>query len=566
MQKGRSPLEPGSRLDRYELLCPIAHGGMALVWLARMVGKHGFEKLVAIKTILPEYAADPRFQQMFLDEARIASGIEHVNVAHILDLGEQHDILYIVMEWVDGDSLSKLHRAVERRGERIPLGILLRIMADACGGLHAAHELTDKTGRALGVVHRDVSPQNILVSSKGNAKLIDFGIAKALVRLSGETNAGLLKGKIQYMAPEQAMGRPLDRRADVWAVGACLYYLLSGVPPFDGENQLATLHMLTGGNPPPPLPTSVPVPVRDLVFRALAFDPSQRTPSAADMQRQLEQAMLACGAYTMTNDVAAFVARELGDRAEARKHAIDVALNAAATRAQINTSIMSTTSSTSDSGSGTPIRSSPLASTYASAHSQPYPKSSDPSTMAATMLAPAPGSHPPVPAHTLPLGAEHPDHISQVSNATLGSAAVAYPQGSVPPPARPRRGSGAVIAVVCGLGAGLVLCFAWYAHLARRTVVATSPAVTQTVAPAIATEPAGQPNVGATTVATSTAAPPVTATSEPAIPSADDNAVASAKPTSSANSAITKPHAAKTGAASTKPSGAHTSTSTDYGF
>ncbi|MGH7281164.1 MAG: serine/threonine protein kinase, partial [Polyangiaceae bacterium] len=239
------PLEPGSRLDRYELLCPIAHGGMALVWLARLVGKHGFEKLVAIKTILPEFAADTRFQQMFLDEARIASGIEHVNVAQILDLGEQHDILYIVMEWVDGDSLSKLHRAVERRGERIPLGILLRIVADACGGLHTAHDLTDKTGRALGVVHRDVSPQNILVSSKGNAKLIDFGIAKALVRLSGETNAGLLKGKIQYMAPEQAMGRPLDRRADVWAAGACLYYLLSGVPPFDGENQLATLHLLT---------------------------------------------------------------------------------------------------------------------------------------------------------------------------------------------------------------------------------------------------------------------------------------------------------------------------------
>ena len=567
MQKGRSPLEPGSRLDRYELLCPIAHGGMALVWLARMVGKHGFEKLVAIKTILPEYAADPRFQQMFLDEARIASGIEHVNVAHILDLGEQHDILYIVMEWVDGDSLSKLHRAVERRGERIPLGILLRVMADACGGLHAAHDLTDKTGRALGVVHRDVSPQNILVSSKGNAKLIDFGIAKALVRISGETNAGLLKGKIQYMAPEQAMGRPLDRRADVWAVGACLYYLLAGVPPFDGENQLATLHMLTGGNPPPPLPASVPEPVRDLVFRALAFDPSHRTASASDLQRQLEQAMLACGAYTMTNDVAAFVARELGDRAEARKHAIDVALNAAATRAQINTSIMSTTSSTSDSGNGTPshagraaglgaIGSPPLASTYTPARAQPFPKSSDPSTMAATMLAPAPGSHPPVPAQTLSLGSEHPDHISQVSNATLGSAAVAYPQGSVPPPARPRGSSGAVIAVICGLGAGLALSVAWYAHLARRTVVATSPAATQTVAPAIA-EPASQPTTEPPTFATSIAAPPATATSEPAVPSANPGALASAKP---AGSATTKTHAA------TKPSPAHTSTSTDYGF
>ena len=134
MNAGRIPLEPGHRLDRYELLCPIAHGGMASVWLARFVGKHGFEKLVAIKTILPEYAADTRFQQMFLDEARIASGIEHVNVAQILDLGEQHEVLYIVMEWVDGDSLSKLHRSVEARGARVPLGVTLRLLADACGG------------------------------------------------------------------------------------------------------------------------------------------------------------------------------------------------------------------------------------------------------------------------------------------------------------------------------------------------------------------------------------------------------------------------------------------------
>ena len=562
MQPGRTPLEPGSRLDRYELLCPIAHGGMALVWLARMVGKHGFEKLVAIKTILPEYAADTRFQQMFLDEARIASGIEHVNVAHILDLGEQHDILYIVMEWVDGDSLSKLHRAVERRGERIPLGILLRVMSDACGGLHAAHDLTDKTGRPLGVVHRDVSPQNILVSSKGNAKLIDFGIAKALVRLSGETNAGLLKGKIQYMAPEQAMGRPLDRRADVWAVGACLYYLLSGVPPFDGENQLATLHMLTGGSPPPPLPASVPAAVRDLVLRALAFDPAQRTASAADLQRELEQAMLSCNVYTMTSDVAAFVARELGDRAEARKHAIDVALNAAATRAQMNTSIMATTSSTSDSGNGTPIKGSPLASTSTPAHAQSFRRSADPSTMAATMLAPAPGPHPAIPAQTLPLGSEHPDPISQVSNATLGSAAVAYPQGSMPPPSpAPRRG-GAMVAVICGLGAGLAISVAWYAHAMRRPTVASSPAPVQTVAPAIADEPVNQPDPQTSAVASATATPPATATSEPVAPSAVVSAVASSKPASSASS---KPHAAKTGAPQ-KASGAHTPTSTDYGF
>ncbi|MGH7286144.1 MAG: hypothetical protein ACRELY_31880, partial [Polyangiaceae bacterium] len=338
-----------------------------------------------------------------------------------------------------------------------------------------------------------------------------------------------------------------------------LYYLLSGVPPFDGENQLATLHLLTGGNPPPPLPASVPAPVRDIVFRALAFDPSQRTSSASDLQRQLEQAMLMCGVYTMTNDVASFVARELGDRAEARKHAIDVALNAAATRAHVNTSIMSTTSSASDSGSGTPVNSSPLASTVSSRN---HVVATHPgvNTMAATMLAPAPGSHPAIPQHTLPLGTDHRDPISQVSNATLGAAAVAYPQGSMPPPPRAPRRAGAMIAVICGIGAGLALGVAWYEHAMRRPAMTAATSPSQTTITAIASERADHPIATETPAATVAAAPPVTATSEPSTPP-EASASASAKP---ASSAATKPHTAKT--ATSKPAGAHTSTSTDYGF
>ena len=215
-----SPLAPGYRLDRYELLGPLAEGGMASVWIARQRGKHGFEKLVAIKTILPQYASDDRFRQMFLDEARIASRIEHFNVARIIDLGEEHEVLYLVMEYVDGDSLSKLRRTCTKAGVTIPPGVLLRILADACSGLHEAHELKDESGQLLDIVHRDISPHNILVSTKGVAKVIDFGIAKARDRMAGETNAGVLKGKIQYMAPEQALGRKVDRRADFWAVGA----------------------------------------------------------------------------------------------------------------------------------------------------------------------------------------------------------------------------------------------------------------------------------------------------------------------------------------------------------
>src|SRR5450432_667070 len=196
-----SPLAPGYKLDRYELLCPIAEGGMASVWVARQRGKHGFEKLVAIKTILPKFAADVRFQEMFLDEARIASRIEHANVAQIFDLGEENEILYLVMEYVEGDALSKLNRACQRSGIRIPTGVILRVLSDTCAGLHEAHEMRDGSGRPLEIVHRDVSPHNILVSTRGTAKLIDFGIATARSRAGAETSSGVLKGKIQYMAP-----------------------------------------------------------------------------------------------------------------------------------------------------------------------------------------------------------------------------------------------------------------------------------------------------------------------------------------------------------------------------
>jgi len=344
-----SPLVPGYRLDRYELLCPLAQGGMASVWVARQTGKHGFEKLIAIKTILPQFSSDHRFRRMFLDEAHIAAGIEHPNVAQILDLGEQHDVLYIAMEWVDGEALSKLHRAVEKKNLAMPSAIVLRILADACAGLHAAHELRGKDGELLNVVHRDVSPQNILVSSKGVAKIIDFGVAKARDRVAEDTNAGVLKGKIQYMAPEQAVGKPIDRRADVWAVGAILYHLLAGKPPFDAPNQLAVLHRLSSGKPPLPLPSSIPKPVSDVVRATLTHDSARRIATAQDLQFALEDAMQKAGLRATTSDVASYMREHLADRTEARKKSVEVALQAAAERARV-ASVLSMP--TSDSGSG----------------------------------------------------------------------------------------------------------------------------------------------------------------------------------------------------------------------
>ncbi|HEX3772775.1 MAG TPA: serine/threonine-protein kinase [Polyangiaceae bacterium] len=313
-------------------MCPIAEGGMASVWIARQSGKHGFEKFVAVKTVLPKYASDARFQQMFQDEARIASRIEHANVAQILDVGEQNEITYLVMEYVDGESLSTIHRALSKKGMKVPPGIVLRILADVCGGLHTAHELREDDGALLGVVHRDVSPQNVLVSNKGVAKLIDFGIAKARDRIAGDTASGQVKGKIRYMAPEQAVGKHVDRRADLWAVGAILYHLVSGKPPYDGENDVQALMVLTSGRPPVPLPPGTPPAIVSIVKRALTADMDQRFSTAAEMQQAIEDAMIEAGLQTRPAQIAAFLAEHVAERTKKRKEAIAVGMKAAGER------------------------------------------------------------------------------------------------------------------------------------------------------------------------------------------------------------------------------------------
>ena len=324
-------LEPGYRLDgRYELLYPFAEGGMAAVWVARVQGKHGFEKLVAVKTILPHLAGDQGFRTMFLDEAAIASRIRHPNVADIDDLGEESGTLYMVLEWITGDSWSRLYQAVVKQGHVFPIDALLRIAADACGGLHAAHELRGENGALLNVVHRDVSPQNILVTTSGVTKVIDFGIAKALDRMSEETRTGTLKGKLAYAAPEQVKGRGLDRRADVWAMGTILYHYLSGQFPYEGKNDLATLKNLTSGRRPPPLPESVPAHIASIVMTALSPLPDQRYATALDMQRALEAAI---SRPTTPTDVAPLVTTYLAEKIESRRLDLAEALAEAAERA-----------------------------------------------------------------------------------------------------------------------------------------------------------------------------------------------------------------------------------------
>src|SRR3954447_2803248 len=244
-------MQPGTRLGRYELLVPIARGGMARVWAARLDGQRGFQKLVALKTIPPHLAEEAEFERMFLDEARIASGVHHPNVCEIYELGDENRTLYLAMEWVSGDSLARVLRASGKTMAVEPR-VVARVIADACAGLHAAHELTDEDGRALGVVHRDLSPHNILLTADGTAKVADFGVAKALGQLHEATSAGQLKGKIAYMAPEQVTGNQIDRRSDVFSLGCVLYEATTGQRPFRGDGDHQVMHAVLKGEYPAP--------------------------------------------------------------------------------------------------------------------------------------------------------------------------------------------------------------------------------------------------------------------------------------------------------------------------
>jgi serine/threonine protein kinase len=510
-----SPLVPGYQLDRYELLCPIAEGGMASVWVARQRGKHGFEKLVAIKTILPKFAADLRFQQMFLDEARIASRIEHANVAQILDLGEEHDVLYLAMEYVDGDALSKLNKACQRKGVKIPPGVIMRVLADACSGLHEAHELKAADGSVLEIVHRDVSPHNILVSSKGVAKVIDFGIAKARDRAGDETNAGVLKGKIQYMAPEQALGRMVDRRADVWAVGCVLYHLVAGHPPYEGENQLATLHLLSSGRPPTPLRSDVHPSIAAVVRKALTHAMDKRFATAMELREALELAMVDAKMQTTTADVAAFAAQHLTERAEKRRRAIDVALEAAAERRRVQELLKPTSDRTSASmpavgptGSG-PRSVEPVSGPHPAEGTIP----AVPDALAKLTARPSDG--------VLALRPSEPPMPGSTSYATIGATSM-----ESQPPRGGRKGLlAAVIAAVVVLGVGGVATFKVLRPNTQGHAVAGGPPATTATASngsnAAGGAPAGTaPGATASSGASGPGIPVVSLSALPATPSA----------------------------------------------
>lgn len=319
MMRGKSAtaidkIGPASTLGRYEILTPIARGGMASVWAARLMGTRGFQKLVAVKTMLPDVSDDPDFEQMFLDEARVAARIRHPNVAEILDLGEQEDVLYLVMEWVDGENLSVILKAARALGG-MPLPVILRIAAQACAGLHAAHELRDDSGNLVDLIHRDVSPANVLVSTAGFVKLVDFGVAKSKGRMHVTRAGGMVKGKTPYLSPEQLGGLPLDRRSDIFSFGALLYVMATGLHPFRGETEGKTVENIALKNPVSlrTINPALPVEFEKLVLKALEKDPKNRFSTAAELQRALEQIGLSVGGVANESDVAEFVHKVIGE-------------------------------------------------------------------------------------------------------------------------------------------------------------------------------------------------------------------------------------------------------------
>lgn len=293
----------GMRVGRYELVQLLGEGGMGTVWLAHPYDAP--DQLFAVKTVSAQYTSDARVCTMFVKEASLAAAIDHPNVVRLYDVGIHDDVPFFVMEWIDGYSLRNVARTISETGERVPPAIALRIASDLCGGLHAAHELRGDDGEHLGLVHRDVSPHNVLVTREGVAKLIDFGVAKARDLATGADASvcGGLKGKVRYMAPEQALEKSIDRRADLFSVGAVVYQLLTGRAPFEGPNELAIINSLLSTNPVY-VPESLPEPVQWILRRALARRPEQRFADAAEMQNAIELALVELGEPDSHADVA----------------------------------------------------------------------------------------------------------------------------------------------------------------------------------------------------------------------------------------------------------------------
>jgi len=310
-------MRTGETFGSYKLMRRLAAGGMGEIWLAEQKGSAGFSKRVVVKTILECFADDPSLVEMFLDEGRIAANLTHPNIAQIFDLGQcgkgSDAPYYIAMEYVYGRDLRDLLITNIERKQFIPLNLVLRIIADVCQGLHHAHSHKNSQGQPDGIIHRDVSPQNILITFDGVVKIVDFGVAKATERAS-KTKSGVLKGKYAYMSPEQVRSKPLDARSDVFSVGVVMYELVTGRRLFKRDSEMKTLDAVISAIVPKPrrFDTSVPPEVEKLILKALSLRPKDRFQSAQEMQLAIEDVMIELQLPASSAHLAAFMQEMYG--------------------------------------------------------------------------------------------------------------------------------------------------------------------------------------------------------------------------------------------------------------
>jgi len=302
-------------LGRYTIYDAIASGGMATVHYGRLVGPVGFSRTVAIKRLHPQYAQDPDFVTMFLDEARMAARIRHPNVVATLDVVAEDSEIFLVMDYVHGDSLGQILRQVYAKNEKVPLNIALRIASDALQGLHAAHEVCDENGEPLNLIHRDISPQNILLGVDGVARLVDFGVAKAGGRAHA-TRDGNIKGKLSYMAPEQLRGLAITRQADIHAFAIVMWEMISGRRLFKADNEAEIIAAVMRHEVPPlsRFVPGIPLAVDAFVRRGVSVNVEKRYATAREMCIALEK----CGPIAPSMLVADWVQAQMKDALDER--------------------------------------------------------------------------------------------------------------------------------------------------------------------------------------------------------------------------------------------------------
>ncbi|MFL5345642.1 MAG: protein kinase domain-containing protein [Hyalangium sp.] len=305
---------------QYVLVRKLAEGGMAEIFLAKLLGADGFERNVVIKRMLSNLSSLPDFVEMFRDEARLAARLAHPNIIQIHELGFIDGCYYICMEYLAGEDFSTTLRQAGKKRQYTPIPISLRVLVDAARGLHFAHDFTNEEGEPLHIVHRDISPSNLYVTYQGQVKVLDFGIAKAASRLV-QTRTGVVKGKYIYMAPEQAQGKDVDRRSDVFSLGVSLYESLTNVRPFARENDLAVLNALLQGDfmPPASLRRDIPPELEAVVLNAMALRPEDRYATAADFADALEHDLKGKVPLASHKELSEYLRGQFGDERFATK-------------------------------------------------------------------------------------------------------------------------------------------------------------------------------------------------------------------------------------------------------